>query len=183
MTDTKKKSNGVALKLAIFALAMFGFGFGLVPLYDVLCDITGLNGKTGSIAESQARAGRIDEQRLVTVEFVANLNQSMNWSFTPTVRKLLVKPGEVYEVDYVAANHNSSATVGQAVPSVAPAAAAAFFNKVECFCFSRQRFDPGEQRALSVRFVVDANLPRHIDTVSLAYTFFDITDKTEQSKT
>lgn len=183
MTDMQKKSNGAALKLAVFALAMFGFGFGLVPLYDILCDITGLNGKTGSIAENQARAGKVDEQRLVTVEFVSNLNQSMNWSFAPTVKKLLVKPGEIYEIDYVATNHNPVLTVGQAVPSVAPAAAAGFFNKIECFCFSQQRFDPGEQRTLPVRFVVDAGLPRHIDTISLAYTFFDTTDKVQPNKT
>ena len=179
----KKKSNGIAFKLAVFALAMFGFGFGLVPLYDMLCDITGLNGKTGNITENQVRAGKVDEQRFVSVEFVANLNQSMNWSFAPTVKKLLVQPGKLYEVDYVATNHNASPTIGQAVPSVAPAAAAAFFNKVECFCFSQQRFDPGEQRTLPVRFVVDADLPRHIGTVSLAYTFFDVTDKINANQT
>ena len=171
-----KKNNGLALKLTAFTLLMFGFGFGLVPLYDVICEVTGLNGKTGSIAESQAQTGEVDEKRLVTVEFIAHLNQSMNWSFEPVTEKLEVNPGKIYEVDYLATNHNASPTIGRAVPSVAPAAAAAFFNKIECFCFSEQRLAPDEQKTMPVRFVINADLPQHINTVSLAYTFFDISD-------
>ncbi len=179
----RKSTDRLALKLAVFAVAMLGFGFGLVPLYDVICDITGLNGKTGSITESRAGARVVDESRAVTVEFVAGLNQSMNWRFAPTTKQLQVKPGEIHEVSYLVKNRNAFRTVGQAVPSVAPAAAAPFFDKIECFCFSEQALEPGEERLMPVRFVVAAELPEHVTTVSLAYTFFDITDKPESGRT
>ncbi len=188
----KKSTTKSALKLAVFTVTMFGFGFGLVPLYDVICDVTGLNGKTGRIAEAQAasQAGAaaagargLDEQRSVTVEFVANLNQSMNWKFTPQTRMLEVKPGEIYEVNYVAKNLDALHVVGQAVPSVAPTVAARFFNKTECFCFTKQELEPGEERLMPLRFVVSPELPEHVRTISLAYTFFDVTDKPEPNRT
>ncbi len=175
-------SNKLALKLAAVAVAMFGFGFGLVPLYEVICDITGLNGKTGSVTESRAGARGVDESRLITVEFIAGLNRAMNWEFTPVIKQLEIRPGKIYEIDYFVKNRNAARTVGQAVPSVAPAAAAPFFNKIECFCFSRQALEPGEERLMPVRFVVDAELPEHVKTVSLAYTFFDVTDTAEANR-
>ena len=192
----KKSTTKSAFKLAGFTVVMFGFGFGLVPLYDVICDVTGLNGKTGRIAEAQvkaqvealatpaaAAAGELDEQRLVTVEFVANLNQSMNWAFAPQTKVLEVKLGEVYEVNYVAKNLEALHVVGRAVPSVAPTAAARFFNKTECFCFVKQELEPGEERLMPLRFVVSPELPEHVRTISLAYTFFDVTDEPEPNRT
>ena len=176
-----KSTNKLALKLAAFTLAMFGFGFALVPLYNVICNITGLNGKTGSITEAQAESHDVDDLRLITVEFLANLNQSMNWTFAPEIKTLEVNPGKTYEVSYFAKNHNTTYTVGQAVPSVAPNTAAPFFNKIECFCFSKQMFEPSEEKQMSLRFVVDTELPEHIKTISLAYTFFDVT-KTHKPK-
>ena len=196
----KKSTTKSAFKLAGFTVVMFGFGFGLVPLYDVICDVTGLNGKTGRIAEAQveaqakaqagasatptaATAGDLDEQRLVTVEFVANLNQSMNWAFAPQTKVLEVELGEVYEVNYVAKNLDALHVVGRAVPSVAPTAAARFFNKTECFCFVKQELEPGEERLMPLRFVVSPELPEHVKTISLAYTFFDVTDEPEPNRT
>ncbi len=178
----KNPVNRSALKLVIFTIAMFGFGFSLVPLYNAICDITGLNGKTGSVTENQISNRNIEESRSVNVEFVANLNQSMNWEFKPKTKILEIKLGKIYEVSYHVKNRNVFTTIGQAQPSVAPSAAAAFFNKIECFCFSKQTFEPGEERLMPVRFVVDPKLPEHIKTISLAYTFFDIT-KTELNRT
>ena len=168
----------LAVKLTLFAAAMFAFGFALVPLYDVICDVTGLNGKPGAISETAAesRAHTAGDSRLVTVEFIAGVNRSMNWKFRPVTRNMEIRPGGIYEVNYVVKNLNPVRTVGQAVPSVAPAAAAAHFNKIECFCFSKQAFGPGEERLLPVRFAVDARLPEHVTTISLAYTFFDVTE-------
>ena len=169
------------MKLAIVAAAMFGFGFVLVPLYEVICDITGLNGKTSSITESRASTREVDESRQVTVEFISNLNQTMNWKFTPEIRQMEISPGGIYEVNYLVKNLNKTRTVGQAVPSVSPVAAAPFFDKIECFCFSRQTLEPDEERLMPVRFSVGTELPAHISTISLAYTFFDVTDTQERS--
>lgn len=159
----------------LVVVAMFAFGFLLVPLYEVLCDITGLNGKTGSIEVQQAMDMQVDESRLVTVEFLASVNQNMNWEFQPQVNKMRVHPGKLYQTNYFARNKSQLTMIGQANPSVAPPLAAAHFNKTECFCFTQQRFDAGEARELPVRFIIDPKLPRHIDTISLSYTFFDIT--------
>jgi cytochrome c oxidase assembly protein subunit 11 len=150
---------------------MFGFGFALVPLYDVFCEITGLNGKTG-VVEASELDGRVDQERLVTVEFVASVNSRLPWKFTPERRQMQVHPGEIYEAKFVARNLASEAMIGQAVPSVAPATASRYFNKTECFCFSQQRFEAGEERRLPVRFVIDRALPSNIGTVTLSYTFF-----------
>ncbi len=152
-------------------LAMFGFGFALVPLYNVFCEITGLNGKTG-VVEASALNGRVDQTRLVTVEFVASVNSRLPWEFAPERHNMQVHPGKVYEAKFVARNLASEAMTGQAVPSVAPATASRYFNKTECFCFSQQRLEAGEERRLPVRFVIDRALPSNIGTVTLSYTFF-----------
>lgn len=173
-----KQPVHTAVKLSGVALAMFAFGFLLVPIYDIVCDITGLNGKTGVVENPQMLAAMpADESRTVTVELVSNLNQSMPMEFTPAQRKIAVHPGETYTVDYVARNLTDARMVGQAAPSVSPAAAAAYLDKVECFCFTEQIFEARESRTLPVRFIVSPNLPTHIKTLSLAYTFFDVTDK------
>lgn len=159
-------------RLALVVLAMFGFGFALVPLYNVFCEITGLNGKTG-VVEATALDGAVDYSRLVTVEFTGSVNSRLPWEFAPVNYKMEVHPGKVYEASFVARNLASSARVGQAVPSVAPAVASRYFDKTECFCFTAQRFEAGESRELPLRFVVDADLPPEINTVTLSYTFFE----------
>ncbi len=154
---------------------MFGFGFALVPLYNVFCDITGLNGKTGAVSEQQAAVYEVDESREITVEFIASLNESLNWEFAPSVTKMKVHPGKVYTTQYFARNANGQPMIGQAVPSVMPSAASGYFNKTECFCFTKQLFEAGEGREMPVSFVVDPRLPEHIKTLTLSYTFFDVT--------
>lgn len=165
----------VALRLGVIVVAMFGFGFAMVPIYDVFCDITGLNGKTGRVSAQTAQTAQVDEDRTVNVQFVANLNQNLGWTFTPNVHEMQVHPGKVYTTSFFARNNSDHVMVGQAIPSVAPSQAAAHFNKTECFCFIRQRFGAGEGRDMPVRFVVDPALPAEVEAVTLAYTFFDVT--------
>jgi cytochrome c oxidase assembly protein subunit 11 len=161
-----------ARAMALVTLAMFGFGFALVPLYDVFCEITGLNGKTGRV-EASALDGQADLSRTVTVEFVTSVNGALPWEFTAEVTRMTVHPGQLYEANFLARNISSVETAGQAVPSVAPNTAALYFNKTECFCFSRQEFGAGESRRMPVRFIVDRNLPEQVRTITLSYTFFD----------
>ena len=170
--DLSAANRRVVRRLAVVVLAMFGFGFALVPLYDVFCDVTGINGKTGRIAAEEALSRQVDEQRLVTVEFVATVNSDLPWEFRPLVRKIQVHPGEIREVNYFAQNRTNRTVAGQAIPSLAPGVAAKYFNKTECFCFTRQTLGPGEGRDMPLRFVVDPDLPAEVRTVSLSYTFY-----------
>ena len=171
--DERKAANRrVAKRLVISAIAMFGFGFAMVPLYDVFCDITGINGKTGRIETEAALSQEVDEERLVTVEFVASTNSELPWEFRPMIRRIKVHPGEVTEVNYFARNKTDKLVAGQAIPSLAPGLAAKYFNKTECFCFTRQTLQPNESKEMPLRFVVDPQLPEEVRTVSLSYTFF-----------
>ena len=175
--DLKQANKRVARSLLVLVGAMFSFGFILVPLYDVFCDITGLNGKTGVVELEQALSGTVDKDRLVTVEFVATVNGALPWNFRPMVKKMKVHPGEIAQVNYYAENRAKRTIIGQAVPSVAPGLASKYFNKTECFCFTQQVFGPGEGREMPVRFVVAPDLPPEINTLTLSYTFFHNEEK------
>ena len=177
--ERQAANRRVVKRLGIAAVAMFGFGFAMVPLYDVFCDITGINGKTGRIEQEAALSQEVDEDRLVTVEFLAIVNSKLPWEFRPMIRRIKVHPGEVTEVNYFARNKTDRLVAGQAIPSLAPGLAAKYFNKTECFCFSRQTLQPGESKEMPLRFIVDPQLPEEIRTVSLSYTFFPA-DKEEQ---
>ena len=170
--NCKQANQRVVKRLGIAAVLMFGFGFALVPLYDVFCDITGLNGKTGRIELEEALSQQVDEDRLVTVEFLATVHSDLPWEFRPMVKRIKVHPGEVTEVNYFAINRTENLVAGQAVPSLAPGLAAKYFNKTECFCFTRQTLGPGESKEMPLRFVVDPQLPENVRTVSLSYTFY-----------
>ena len=173
MTADRAQANGrTARRLAVVVLAMFGFGYALVPLYDVLCEITGLGGRTG-VVEAGALDGAVDTSRTVKVQFLGTVNSRLPWEFRPSVASMEVHPGQVYETTYFARNLSDTATIGQARPSVAPSVASLHFNKTECFCFVEQEFAPGEARDMPVRFVLSRNLPADIATVTLSYTFFN----------
>ncbi len=160
-------------KLCLLGIGMFGFGYLMVPLYDIICDITGLNGKTSSVAVSAPRSDGAAVDRLVTVEFVSVVNSSAAWSFKPTKTSMQVVPGRSYTASYEVVNLNGRPAVGQAVPSVAPSSAAKYFNKIECFCFTSQEFDTGGRKEMPLVFFIEEDLPRSIDTVTLSYTYFD----------
>ncbi|MEE9332937.1 MAG: cytochrome c oxidase assembly protein [Granulosicoccaceae bacterium] len=162
----------VAGKMLLLAVGMFGFGYMMVPLYDIICDITGLNGKTGRVSIAEAQSQAVAEDRWITVEFVANVNSSGAWEFRPNQKEIKVKPGELYKATYFAENLLSVDVVGQATPSVSPSAAAPYFNKTECFCFTRQEFEANSIKDMPLTFIIDPKIPRNIDRVTLSYTFF-----------
>ncbi|MBT8062718.1 MAG: cytochrome c oxidase assembly protein [Gammaproteobacteria bacterium] len=168
------QGNGLLTgKLLVMAAAMFGFGFLLVPIYDVFCEITGLNGKTANTAQAVSETPDLD--RLVTVEFTGTVNQGGPWEFRPAQVRMSVHPGKLYETSFFARNLADQGVSGQAVPSVTPGQAAGFFRKTECFCFTRQDFAAGESKDMPLRFVVDPDLPGHVNTVTLSYTMFNTT--------
>ncbi len=166
IADSKRS----AVKLGVLAVLMFGFAFALVPLYDIFCDVTGINGKTSDVAAPHSQ--QIDFSRVVTVEFIAYTNPGLSWDFSPEVSKLTVHPGETYTINYLAINNEMFDAVGQAVPSVTPGLAAQYLNKVECFCFNRQPLEAGMQAKLPLIFYVDPKLPTDISTLTLSYTMF-----------
>jgi cytochrome c oxidase assembly protein subunit 11 len=163
-------------KLVVTAVVMFAFVFVvMVPLYDVLCDALGINGKTNGEAYTSV-AAQVDEAREITVQFVAMNNEGMPWEFGPTTRVMKVNPGAVNDTVFLARNPLPRAMVAQAIPSVSPARAAAYFHKTECFCFNQQPLDGESSAEMPLQFIVDTDLPRDIKTITLAYTIFDVTD-------
>lgn len=174
MASLREAHNRVARKLLLLTLGMFGFGFAMVPIYDVFCDITGLNGKTGRVSEAQGQAMGVDSERLITVEFVSTINGGAGpWEFRPAKATMQVHPGTLYKAHYVARNLSDAARVGRAVPSVAPSVAAKYFQKTQCFCFEQQDFAARESREMPLTFVIDPRIPPGVDTVTLSYTFFN----------
>lgn len=165
----------LTIKLAVLCVGMFGFGFALVPLYDVFCAITGLGGRTSEVAQQVTED--VDVTRTVRVEFVGAINQGARWEFRPTVSHMDVHPGQIYETYYFARNLTDRQVTGQATPSVSPGSAAKYFMKVQCFCFTQQEFAPEEGRDMQVVFMVDPDLPKFQDTVTLGYTFFTLPDQ------
>jgi cytochrome c oxidase assembly protein subunit 11 len=166
--------NNSALKLAIIPLLMFGFGFALVPLYDVFCDITGLNGKTGRVEASEINIDQVDRSRTIEVRFLANTSTGLPWSFEPLVKKMAVHPGQIYEAVYRVRSASDNKTLGQAVPSVSPGLAAQHFNKTECFCFTQQELAARETRDMPIRFIVGTDISKDIEQITLSYTFFSL---------
>ncbi|MDQ2641652.1 MAG: cytochrome c oxidase assembly protein [Pseudomonadota bacterium] len=162
----------LALKLGVVALGAFAFGFALVPLYDVFCEITGAGSRDGLVTAASLPS-TVDESRTVVVDFVANLPSVGKWDFKPEVRSIQVHPGRLYEANFLAVNNTGADTWAQAVPDVAPASASAWFRKTECFCFTPQHFTVGETKHMPVRFFVDPALPKHVERITLAYTFYD----------
>ena len=159
-------------RLGMASVVMFGFGFAMVPLYNVFCDITGLNGKTGRIEAEAALGQAVDMEREVTVEFVVSVNSDLPWEIKPMVRQIKVHPGAVTEVKYAARNITGNTVIGQAVPSLVPGLASKYFNKTECFCFTQQTLAAGEYKEMPLRFVVDPALPKDVNSVALSYTFY-----------
>jgi len=158
-------------QLVVLTVAMFGFGFLLVPLYDVFCEITGFGGRTNAQAVTVAEAP--DLTREVRIEFITTVNSYAQFEFAADVDSMTVNPGKMYFATFTARNAAGEDKVAQAVPSVAPAAAAEHFTKLECFCFTTQEFAANEERAMPLQFIVDPDLPDYVDTITLQYTFFD----------
>ena len=161
-------------RLIIAVPLMFAFGFALVPLYDVFCEVTGINGKV--FQSENAEKLLTDEGRPLGLQFISTNNENMPWEFGPKITSVAVHPGEPTVINYMATNTTASDMVAQAIPSVVPFKAANYFHKTECFCFNNQPLAAGETTDLGLSFIVDIDIPKHIKTITLSYTLFDITE-------
>jgi len=170
--QTRSANRRLGFKLVVVTVAMFGFGYALVPLYDIICEVTGLNGRTadGPVAVNDRV---VDESRTLTVEFMATVAAGAPWEFRPASTKMEVQPGRSYQTTFYARNLLDQPRIAQASPSVAPARAARYFNKTECFCFTFQEFAPGEGKDMPLAFNVSPDLPSDVSTLTLSYTFFE----------
>ena len=174
MTDFKRANLSMTWKLLAIALGAFGFGFALVPLYNVLCSVTGYGDQTKLLQRVKAIEHPV-ASRTITLEFLADVASSGGWDFRPVVRTIEVHPGQLYSAQFIAHNLTGHDSVAQAVPNIAPSMVAAYFHKTECFCFSPQHFNLNEERTMPVRFIVDPGLPSNVDKLTLAYTIYDTT--------
>ncbi|WP_261886425.1 cytochrome c oxidase assembly protein [Vibrio pomeroyi] len=176
--STKKRSSKkLTGYLVLSVVAMFGFGFALVPLYDVMCEALGINGKTNTVSAVQPQGMQPDYSRTIRVEFMSHIKPDMPWTFSPEVRVLEVHPGEVVQTNYIAKNLSASSLIGQAVPSVSPGMGATYFNKMECFCFNQQPLDGFKRAEMGLIFYIEPNIPESIHTLTLSYTLFNITSE------
>ena len=166
-------SKNFWIKLFLIPLAMFGFAFALVPLYDTFCDITGLNGRTSS-STYDGKPISVDNTRTITIDFLAATSPGFPVKFYPVTKKMTVTPGKMYTINYYAENRSDKVIIGQAVPSVAPGSAATHLKKLECFCFTNQKFEPKVPVEMPVRFFVDSDLDKDIKNITLSYNFLKV---------
>ena len=181
MTQTNA-NNKMVIRLVVIVFGMFGFGFALVPLYDVFCDVTGINGKTENTAAVYEFI-EIDESREVTVEFITRTNTGMPWEFRAQTTRMKVHPGELNTVSFYVRNPASNNMMAQAIPSVSPGMAALYLNKTECFCFNQQPLNAGAEAYMPMQFYVDPQLPEDISYFTVQYTLFDVTARASDMKT
>ncbi|MBI1423601.1 MAG: cytochrome c oxidase assembly protein [Gammaproteobacteria bacterium] len=192
MSKTQTKNRRVVVVLMVAVIGMFGFGFALVPLYNVFCDAFGINGRITSIENGTYQAsaiakqtvlhGGIDKTRQVTMQFLVTDNRALDLEFRPLIRQVEVNPGEVKEVAYYVKNLSDKEMVVQAIPSVSPGVATKYLAKIECFCFSKQVLKPGEAKSMPLRFVVDSSIPRNIPILTLSYRFIELKQTASTSK-
>jgi cytochrome c oxidase assembly protein subunit 11 len=180
--NLQRENFRMVSKLGVIALAMFAFGYALVPIYNSICEMTGINilalgerNIAGATPDMSANT-QVDSSRTITVEFDANARGP--WAFKPAQRSLQVHPGELATVMYEFQNVQNRRMAAQAIASYAPAQAGAYFNKVECFCFKQYTLEPGEKKAWPVVFVIDPKLSKDVTTITLSYTFFEVGGKT-----
>ena len=182
MSGARNNQRKHIAALLVVVVGMFGFAFALVPLYEVFCELTGLNGKTSGravasearVTETGANPTAIVSDREVTIQFLAHVGRGMPWEFRPTETRLRVHPGEMNTTNFYVRNRASQAVTGQAVPSVSPGLAARHLHKTECFCFTQQTLEAGQELEMPVTFYVDDDLPDDIGTLSLSYTLFKV---------
>ena len=175
MRLSQDPTTDTVAKLGAVAVAMFAFVFVvMVPLYNVLCDALGINGKTSSETYT-AVVAQVDESRSIKVQFVATNNGGMPWAFSPDVTEMVVHPGAANDTVFFAANPTAQSMIAQAIPSVSPSRAAEYFHKTECFCFEQQPLDGNSEAEMPLQFIVDQDLPADIKTITLSYTLFDVT--------
>jgi cytochrome c oxidase assembly protein subunit 11 len=177
MVKQAQTNQQTLVKLLVVSAMMFGFGFAMVPFYRALCDTLGLN----SVVKAEVvKNTQVDTGRYLTIEFDANLRSNLPWTFTPVERSVRIHPGALTQITYKVRNQSDRPITGQAIPSFGPQVAGRYFKKLECFCFSQQTLAPGEVREMPVVFVVEPDLPKDVNTVTLSYTFFEVEGKAKK---
>ena len=171
--STQGKNKKTLGRLLLFAVGMVGFSFALVPLYNVFCSVTGLNGKTGG--KVNPVADMKVQQRQIRLEFLTMENGGLNANFHSRHSGMDLHPGKIYLTDFHVKNKTDKDVVFQAVPSIAPGELAAYLHKTECFCFTQQKLKPGEEKWMPVRFFLDTDFPQDYKELTLQYTLFDVT--------
>ena len=166
--NTVSQNKTILKKLLVVTVAMFGFGYAMVPFYKKICDVTGLTQERVAVTNTQ-----VDPARLVTIDFDSNIGGTLPWKFEPLTLNMKVHPGEVKQVMYRVKNTTDRTIVAQAIPAYSPRRAASYFKKIECFCFSQQTLKPGEERIMPVQFVVQNDLPKDVNRITLSYTFYE----------
>ena len=175
-------------RLLLLVGAAFVFAFALVPLYNVLCEATGFNGKTAGpgivrdgfgvgglrTTNSPAPPSRVDVSRSVRVEFTGTVMPGLPWDMRPLTFSLDAHPGELQQVSYLVRNTSDRTITGQAVPSISPGQAARYFDKIECFCFTQQTLGPGEAVEMPLAFIIKPEMDRDITHITLSYAFFSV---------
>jgi cytochrome c oxidase assembly protein subunit 11 len=178
---TPARHNRLIGRLLLLVAAAFGFAFALVPLYNVLCEATGFNGKmtirdgfgVGGLKVTAAPTSAVDTSRTVRVEFTGTVMPGLPWDMRPLTLGIDIHPGELQQVSYLVRNTSNRTITGQAVPSISPGQAAQHFEKIECFCFSQQTLAPGESREMPLAFIVKSEVDRSISHITLSYAFFN----------
>ena len=172
------RNRRLLIKLGVVVVAMFGFAvFVMPPIYDVFCEITGLNGKGSNTADAASTG--VDASRTMNMEFLVGTDKALPWDFTHETAAMKVYPGQITKTMFHVKNRSDHAITGRAVPSISPSEAARYLKKTECFCFREQRLAAGESREMPVIFYIDPAIPRHITTVTLSYTFYNLTDQAQ----
>ena len=165
-----RNNRALLTRLSVVVVAMFGFGYALVPFYEKICEVTGLRNIDAADTVTNTQ---VDMTRSVHVEFDTNL-RNLPWKFRALETTTDIHPGAVTQVVFEVVNTSDQAVTGQAIPSYGPRNAAQYFRKLDCFCFSKQTLAAGEKRDMPVVFVVDPKLPKDLSTITLSYTFFEV---------
>jgi len=189
VSDTQqKKHKRVVGVSSLVVVAMFGFGFALIPLYDVFCDVLGINGSYQSIEDGtydstaeteRALKNGVDTSRSITMQFLVTDNEALDLDFTSQTKSLTMNPGQIKEVSYYVKNRSNKPMVLQAIPDITPNLAKKYLAKIECFCFKKQTLQPGEEKEMALRFVVNSALPENIPVLTMTYRFIDLNYKAE----
>lgn len=171
-SQNKNSNKKLITILVIITLAMFGFGYAMVPLYNVFCDITGINGKTDGRYKVEYALDK-DTSRTVKIQFITKLNKNMPWEFKHSTKSITLHPGEIKQVNFYAKNISDRTIIGRAIPSISPGIIAKHLHKTECFCFNEQVLKPGESILMPLVFFIDKEIPKEYGELTLSYTMFD----------
>lgn len=177
-----KIDTRLLFKLVLFPCAMFGFGFLLIPLYDVFCDITGLNGKFDLINAQRVSAEQISEQQVddavdlisqqVILQFTTASDLTNIWQFKPDVSQLVIETGKQYKTVFHLRNPTGQVMEFTSIPSISPGLAAEYLIKTECFCFQKQILQPGEEVEMPLVFQLRQDIPKEFAKLTLAYRIY-----------